>query len=81
MGEGKLRRLLISFSGGETSALMAKLILDRMAGEYDEIRTVFANTGQENEETLRFVDRCDCGSESCEVDFGVEPLTKGPSNG
>lgn len=53
------RRLLISFSGGETSALMSKLILERMAGEYDEVRTVFANTGQENEETLEFVHRCD----------------------
>jgi hypothetical protein len=53
------RRLLISFSGGETSALMAKLILDNMRGEYDDIRTVFANTGQENEATLEFVDRCD----------------------
>lgn len=53
------RRLLISFSGGETSALMAKLILERMAGEYDVIRTVFANTGQENEATLEFVARCD----------------------
>lgn len=53
------RRLLISFSGGETSGLMAKLAVERMAGEYDAIRTVFANTGQENEETLRFVDQCD----------------------
>lgn len=53
------RRLLISFSGGETSALMAKLILEHMKDEYDEICTVFANTGQENEETLSFVDQCD----------------------
>lgn len=60
------RRLLISFSGGETSALMAKLIHDRMSNEYDEIVTVFANTGQENEETLEFVHRCDR-----EFDWGV----------
>lgn len=53
------KRLLISFSGGETSALMSKLIIENMAGEYDEIRTVFANTGEENEETLEFVDKCD----------------------
>lgn len=53
------RRLLISFSGGETSALMSKLIHERMSEDYDAIRTVFANTGQENEETLAFVDRCD----------------------
>lgn len=53
------RRLCISFSGGETSAMMAKLCMERMASEYDDIRCVFANTGQENEQTLEFVDRCD----------------------
>lgn len=53
------RRLLISFSGGETSALMAKLVMERVAVDYDEIKCVFANTGQENEETLAFVQRCD----------------------
>lgn len=52
------RRLLVSFSGGETSALMTKLIFEHMRDEYDDIRVVFANTGQENEETLVFVDRC-----------------------
>lgn len=54
-----LRRLLISFSGGETSARMTKLIHERLAVQYDEIVTVFANTGQENEQTLEFVHRCD----------------------
>jgi hypothetical protein len=53
------RRLLISFSGGETSALMTKLIFAHMSSDYDEIITVFANTGQENEETLEFVNQCD----------------------
>jgi hypothetical protein len=52
-------RLLISFSGGETSALMTKLIHERWRGRYEEIVTVFANTGQENEQTLEFVRRCD----------------------
>lgn len=52
-------RLLISFSGGETSALMTKLILEQWRDRYDEIRVIFANTGQEREETLIFVDRCD----------------------
>lgn len=56
MGES---RLLISFSGGETSALMTKLIHERWRDRYDEIITVFANTGQENEQTLEFVQRCD----------------------
>jgi hypothetical protein len=54
-----MRRLLISFSGGETSALMTKIIHERWQARYDEIVTVFANTGQENEETLEFVQRCD----------------------
>jgi len=53
------RRLLISFSGGETSAYMTKIIFDKMAGRYDEIQTVFANTGEERNETLDFADRCD----------------------
>lgn len=52
-------RLLISFSGGETSALMTKIIMDRMAGRYDQIVTVFANTGEENNATLTFVEQCD----------------------
>lgn len=51
------RRLFISFSGGETSAFMAKRLVD--ASEYDEVRTIFANTGQENEQTLAFVEQCD----------------------
>lgn len=38
---------------------MTKLIHDRLSEQYDEIITVFANTGQENEETLEFVKRCD----------------------
>lgn len=58
-------RLLISFSGGRTSAYMTKRLLDeRGRGEHTVV--VFANTGQEHEETLRFVDRCDR-----EFGFGV----------
>lgn len=55
------RRLFISFSGGETSAFMAHLCLTEEAirSQYDAVRVVFANTGEENEETLDFVDRCD----------------------
>lgn len=52
-------RLFISFSGGETSAFMAQWLLTNRAHEYDEIVCLFANTGQENEETLRFVHQCD----------------------
>jgi hypothetical protein len=53
-----MARTLISFSGGRTSAYMAH----RMLREHDgsgEITVVFANTGQEHERTLAFVDQCD----------------------
>lgn len=52
------KKLLASFSGGLTSAFMAKWLLDNCAGEY-EILPVFANTGQEHEKTLEFVNACD----------------------
>jgi hypothetical protein len=60
-------RLRVSFSGGRTSALMTACILK----EYRDVRghevlVTFANTGQEHEETLRFVDACDK-----KWDFGV----------
>lgn len=53
------RRLFVSFSGGETSGYMTYQILNHWRREWDEIVVVFANTGQENEATLTFVDRCD----------------------
>lgn len=53
------RRLFVSFSGGETSALMTKLIFASMTNQYDEIIVGFANTSEENEQTLEFVHRCD----------------------
>lgn len=53
------KRLFISFSGGETSGFMAHWLKENKAHEYDEIVCLFANTGQENEETLRFVQQCD----------------------
>lgn len=52
------KNLLVSFSGGETSAYMAHWLKLNKSHEYDMV-FVFANTGQENEQTLEFVDRCD----------------------
>ena len=49
------KKLSISFSGGKTSAYMTKWLMDNKKQDYDEIVVTFANTGQENEETLEFV--------------------------
>lgn len=54
-----MTRLFVSFSGGETSAYMTNMLVNEMAWAWDEIVCLFANTGQENEETLEFVQRCD----------------------
>ena len=51
------QNLLISFSGGETSAFMAQWLWKNMQNEYNMI-FVFANTSEENEETLSFVKKC-----------------------
>lgn len=48
----------ISFSGGRTSAYMAKMLIDNFADRYDFIVT-FANTGMEHEKTLEFINNCD----------------------
>ena len=49
----------ISFSGGRTSAYMLKMILDAHNGVLpDEAIVCFANTGKEEEATLKFVNDC-----------------------
>lgn len=58
-------RLVISFSGGRTSAMMTKLLLDKFR-EKLPICVLFANTGKEDEKTLEFVNECDH-----RFDFGV----------
>lgn len=70
------RRLCVSFSGGETSGLTAKLVKEKMAREYDKVVFIFANTGQENEETLIFADMCDreFGLDLVWVEAEVSPI-------
>ncbi len=54
------KNILVSFSGGETSAYMAQWLKNHYKEiGYDHIVFVFANTGQENDETLVFTDKCD----------------------
>jgi hypothetical protein len=52
-----MKKLLVSFSGGETSAFMLWWILKNWSDRF-QIEVVFANTGEENEETLVFVQKC-----------------------
>ena len=54
-----MKQLLISFSGGATSAYMTKMLLDNLDRTEYEIKVVFANTGKEREETLQFIRECD----------------------
>lgn len=51
-------RLRVSFSGGRTSAYMAIWLKQNMADVFD-MRFVFANTGWEHPDTLRFVNEVD----------------------
>jgi 3'-phosphoadenosine 5'-phosphosulfate sulfotransferase (PAPS reductase)/FAD synthetase len=51
--------VLLSFSGGRTSARMLKLALEHFGGKLPpDWFVAFANTGKEREETLRFVHEC-----------------------
>ena len=51
--------LFISFSGGKTSAYMTNRLLTEHRHEWDKIVVGFANTGQEHEKTLEYVNACD----------------------
>ena len=50
-------KLFISFSGGRTSGYMTKRLVDEYSSKYEPV-ILFANTGQEKEETLEFVNQC-----------------------
>ena len=51
-----MEEIIVSDSGGRTSAYLLRLILDNYAGA--NIRVVFANTGMERPETLEFIHQC-----------------------
>lgn len=51
--------LLVSFSGGRTSAFMTKLLIEMPKYQKGNLLIVYANTGKENEATLEFVNECD----------------------
>lgn len=51
-------RIFVSFSGGRSSALMAALVKYHL-GPYCDVLFVFANTGREHPDTLRFVNDVD----------------------
>ncbi len=57
-------KIISSFSGGKTSAYMTIGLKEKHG---DDLIVLFANTGQENEETLNFVNRCD-------VEFGLNVI-------
>ncbi len=61
------KRLFISFSGGRTSGFMTKRLLETLDFEEWDVLILFANTGAEDERTLRFV-------KACETWFGRDVL-------
>ena len=52
------QKLIVEFSGGESSAYMTYQLLKLYREQYEMV-VCFANTGQENEATLEFVRNCD----------------------
>lgn len=69
-------KLFISFSGGRTSGYMTNKIMESYAEKYKEVVVAFANTGQEHEKTLEFIDNCDkvFGFNTIWVEAAVNPV-------
>jgi hypothetical protein len=54
----EMKKLLVTFSGGETSAYMVDYLVKNKKHEYEMV-FAFANTSKEREETLVFADKID----------------------
>lgn len=52
------KTIVVSFSGGRTSAFMSRWLIENRSDKYN-LHFAFANTGLEHEKTLEFVDKCD----------------------
>jgi len=52
------KTLVISFSGGRTSGYLTKKLLEEKH-KWKDVVVIFANTGQEHEKTLDFINNCD----------------------
>lgn len=76
-----MKRLSVSFSGGETSAYMTHWILNNWQDRFDEIHVIFANTGQEHPRTLEFVHACDThlGFNTTWIEAVVDPAPNAPA--
>ena len=48
------KTLVISFSGGRTSGYLTKRLLEEKS-KWKDVIVIFANTGQEHEKTLEFI--------------------------
>ena len=59
LGKTNCHNVLVSFSGGRSSALMAKRMKECPYWSQKNLVFCFSNTGKERVETLDFVDRCD----------------------
>jgi len=55
----EMKRVNVSFSGGESSGYMCHLLKTHPKYKDLEYKFVFANTGQEHPETIEFVNKCD----------------------
>lgn len=51
------KNILVSVSGGETSMYMAQYLKEKW-GKTNDLKYIFANTGEENEATLEFIEKC-----------------------